>query len=69
MNTLLAAELNQMRHEELMAEAEHVRLVRRAQSGAGAGGRASMVRRFVLSLKGFAQRQVIHRVLSPAANG
>jgi hypothetical protein len=69
MNTLLAAELNQMRHEELMAEAERVRLVRRAQSGAGAGGRASIVRRLVLSLKEVAQRQVVRRVLSPAANG
>jgi hypothetical protein len=68
MNTLLEVELNQMRYDELLAEAERVRLARRAKSGDGAG-RSSIVQWLALSLKGIALRKVVRRVLSPAANG
>lgn len=56
-----------MRYEELLAEAERMRLARRARNGAGAG-RVSIVRWLMLGLKEVTRRKVAPRVLTPAAN-
>lgn len=50
LNTFLEVELNHMHYEELLAQAERVRLARRARKGDGAG-RASIVGRLPVSLK------------------